>query len=243
MTGFFALFFCWVSFTQPAAADEAGAAWLQRIDQASEISDVHMRLELAVTDAQGQSAQRVIEIWQKGSEKRLVRMVSPARLKGIGLLVGAKDSLHLYLPSYPPSRRVVGSKRGNAFMGTDFAIEDLSRLQYANRFDAVEAGTEESQVKLVLTPLEDHADAQIHLWVANEGDAVVHRVDHLDESGTVTRRLTMTDFRRVSGYLLPHALQVDDLIRNRSTKASVTAIKIGAGLQDRIFTVPHLEHP
>ena len=40
------------------------------------------------------------------------------------------------LPQYPPSRRVVGSSRADSFMGTDFAIDDLARLSYAQTYHA-----------------------------------------------------------------------------------------------------------
>ena len=111
-----------------AAADEAGDTWLTRIDKTARVDDAHLVLDVEVTDAKGRTNPRTIEIWQKGDERRLVRMVAPARLAGIGLLVSPGEKTHLYLPQYPPARLVVGSKRADAFMGTDFAIEDLSRL-------------------------------------------------------------------------------------------------------------------
>ena len=89
-----------------------------------------------VTDARGRTHPRTIEIWQKGDDRRLVRMIAPARLSGIGLLVSPGETTHLFLPQYPPARRVVGSKRADAFMGTDFAVEDLSRLTYGDTYSA-----------------------------------------------------------------------------------------------------------
>ena len=186
---------------------------------------------------------RRIEIWQKGTEQRLVRMMAPARLKGVGLLVGNKGALHLFLPSYPPSRRVVGSKRADAIMGTDFAIEDLSRMTYAGRYDAVVAGTEGPLTRLELTPLEETGDALVHLWVASSGVPLVHRIDHLDAQGQVNRRLSMADFRNVGGVQIAHQLTVEDLDRSRTTTAKVAQIQIGTGLQDRIFSLTHLERP
>jgi len=226
----------------PAQADEAGEGWLRRIDSAAAVSDAHLRLALQVTDSRGKTAAREIEIWQKGTDKRLVRMVSPARLKGVGLLVGAQDMLHLFLPSYPPSRRVIGSKRADAFMGTDFAIEDLSRMTYVGRFDAAVMGTEGPHTRLELTPTGGDQPTQ-QIWVASSGVPVVHRIDHLDEGGAVSRRLNMDDFRAVGGTHIAHQMTVLDLARSRSTQAEVVQIEIGTELQDRIFTVTHLERP
>lgn len=229
-------------FALPAQADEAGEDWLRRIDSAAAVSDAHLRLLLQVTDAQGKTAEREIEIWQKGTDKRLVRMVSPARLKGVGLLVGAQDTLHLFLPSYPPSRRVIGSKRADAFMGTDFAIEDLSRMTYAGRFDTAIMGAEGPLTRLELTPSGSDSPTQ-QLWVATSGPPIVHRIDHLDGSGGVSRRLSMEDFRAVGGIHIAHQMTVLDLAHGRITRAEVVQIETETDLQDRIFTVTHLEHP
>jgi outer membrane lipoprotein-sorting protein len=226
-----------------AVADPAGDDWLRRIDAASTVSDAHLRLELQVTDARGTTAQREIEIWQKGTAKRLVRLVSPARLSGIGLLVSGEDSLHLFLPSYPPARRVVGSKRADAFMGTDFAMEDLSTMEYSSDFSATVDGSSDTQTRLRLIPTLESSDSSVILWVASTGVPVVHRVEHLGPDGSVTRRLTMTDFRVVGGLSIAHEMKVEDLKRGRTTSAQIAKIEVGTGLSDRLFTVTHLERP
>ena len=238
-----AMFLLFSTLCAPAMADEAGTAWLRKIDAASQVSDAHLTLELTVTDARGVSSKRKIEIWQKGTEQRLVRMVEPARLKGVGLLVGANDTLHLFLPSYPPSRRVRASKRSDAFMGTDFAIEDLSRMTFSERFDAVVASAQADLSELTLTPRDPQEDDAITLWVASAGVPNVHRIEHLDASGTAVRRLTMSDFRSINGTTFAHTLKVEDLRKEQVTNGRVTQVEVGTGLADRIFTVNHLEHP
>lgn len=232
-----------VAISTPALADEAGAAWLKKIDEGAQVDDAHLTVDLTVTDARGTSTQRTIKIWQKGTSQRLVRMVAPARLKGVGLLVGSNDSLHLFLPSYPPSRRVTASKRSDAFMGTDFAIDDLSRMTFADRFDAVVHSTQGDMTRLDLTPRNPEEDDAMALWVASSGAPNVHRIEHLDDTSTVIRRLTMSDFRTVNGTTFAHAMKVEDLRKGRVTSGSVSQIEVGTGLADRIFTVNHLEHP
>ena len=60
---------------------------------------------------------------QTGDHSRLVRL-SSARLKGVGLLVTEEDNLHLFLPQYPPARRVLTVIV--LTFGTDFAVDDLA---------------------------------------------------------------------------------------------------------------------
>ena len=224
-----------------AIADEAGDAWLARIDQSARVDDAHLVLDVDVTNARGETSQRTIEIWQRGEEERMVRITSPARLRGVGLLVSRDETIHLFLPSYPPARRVVGSRRADAFLGTDFAVDDLSRLSYAGHYEAVLGPREGSLQGLVLTPNQETGDHELHLWVDDQ--AVLHRIDHIDTEGTVTRRLTMGEFSLISDRPVAHRLVVEDLSRSRRTEARVRTAEVNEGLPNREFSLTELENP
>ena len=159
--------------TLMAHADPAGDAWLVKIDRTARVIDAHLVMDLTVTDARGRQKPRTIEIWQKGDDRRLVQMIAPPRLAGIGLLASPGDSLHVYLPEYPPARRVVGSKRADAFMGTDFAIEDLSRMTFSDDYTASVAEQTGKETHLVLTSKKDESEPALHLWV--DSSAVVRK--------------------------------------------------------------------
>lgn len=218
-----------------------GAGWLAYIDEVARVEDAHMVLELTVTDSRGEDAQRTIEIWQRGDEQRLVRMVAPSRLKGVGLLVTHGDTLHLFLPQFPPARRVVGSSRADAFMGTDFAVDDLARIRYADDYTAKVSGTEGELTRLRLTPRADTGSAAVDAWVGADG--VIRRLDHIDKRGAVTRRIAMDDVRAEGAALLAHRLEVKDLKRSRQTVAVLQEAQINAGLDASLFSVTALENP
>ena len=223
------------------AAPQTGAEWLTHIDEVARVGDAHMVLELTVTDSRGEQAGRTIEIWQKGDDRRLVRMVEPTRLKGVGLLVTHGDALHLFLPQYPPARRVVGNKRADAFMGTDFAVDDLARIGFADDYDAEIVGQEDGLTRLSLTPRVDTGDAAVEIWVGEDG--VIRRLDHINKRGEVTRRLTMDDVRNSGETPLAHRMEVVDLKRSRSTVAILKSAELDQGLSDELFTVSALENP
>lgn len=227
--------------TTAQAAPTTGAEWLAHIDEVARVADAHMVLELTVTDSRGEQAGRTIEIWQKGDDKRLVRMVEPTRLKGVGLLVTHGDALHLFLPQYPPARRVVGSNRADAFMGTDFAVDDLARIGFADDYDAEILGIEEGLTRLKLIPRIDTGDSAVEIWVGEDG--IVRRLDHIDKRGQVTRRLTMDDVRTEGDTPLAYRMEVMDLKRSRSTVAILQTADLDRGLSDELFTVSALENP
>lgn len=224
------------------AADPAGDAWLARIDQTAAVDQAHLVLEVQSFPAGGAPpTSRTLEVWQRGDEERLVRLTAPARLAGTGLLVDGEDSLHLFLPAYPPARRVVGSKRQSAFAGTDFAMEDLARLAYAEDYTALVAGEEEGLTRLELSPREAEGEAAVRLWV--DGEAVVRKVEHIDKKGRLSRRLLMSEIRVVDGVPLAHRLEVEDLQSGRRTVAEVSSVDLETPLAPELFTVTNLERP
>lgn len=234
--------------TDPPASADSGAAWLRRIDEVAHVDDAHLILDLTVgrSTSDGTAfapnaprAARTIEVWQKGDDRRLVRINAPARLKGVGLLVTPGDVIHLFLPQYPPSRRIVGSKRADAFMGTDFSVDDLSRMSLAAHYDATVEGRDGELTRLKL--VSHDGETTMEVWADTEG--VVRRIDHLDRKGQVTRRLVMEDVRPEHGVPLAHRLSVADLVHHRRTVAELRSVQIDTGLSDDLFTVTNLERP
>lgn len=222
-----------------ASAEGPGDEWLDRIDRTARVASAHLVLDVVVTDSRGRQNPRTIEVWQKGDDKRLVRMVAPARLAGIGLLVSPGEKTHLFLPQYPPARLVVGSKRADAFMGTDFAIEDLSRLTYSSTYTATLGETDGDLTQLTLSQRVDPGAPKTHLWV--DDDAVVKRVVHLDKDGNALRELNLSDVQRVGAALLAHTIEVKDTKKGRTTRARIREISVDADIDDAMFSVTELE--
>jgi len=234
------------------AAPTDGAGWLAEMDaSAARTQDAHVVLDVSVFDKRGGEASRTMEVWQKGTHRRLVRLTAPARLAGVSLLL-SEDTVHLYLPAYGRARRVIGEQRGDAFLGTDFSVEDLSRITFADAFTAELEGVDGGVVRLLLTPLDpdDHPDAALRVRV-READALPTRIDHLDASGAVTRRVTLGDFREVpvgapagdTTRAMAHLMEVEDLESRRRSKAQVTSVALDQGLGDEHFTTTALMRP
>jgi outer membrane lipoprotein-sorting protein len=232
---------CLVCFTGSAQAEAptTGADWLTAIDAAtSPYADAYIVLEVTVQSRTGETISRTMEIWQRGTQERLVRMTAPARLAGVSLLVTEDGTVHSYLPAYRRTRRVIGEQRGDAFMGTDFSMEDLSRLGFADEFSAEITGDGADNTDLLLSPTDPdaHRFAQLRLSV-DDNTHIPARIEHLDEDGTVQRRLTLGDVQEVGGHPFAHRIELEDLDRDRRCVAVVKSITVNAGLGPEQFTV------
>ncbi len=177
-----------------SAVAATGPEWLAQADTAaSPAQDTHAVMAVAMKDAKGREVSRTLEIWQKGSDLRLVRLTDPPRLAGVGMLVGADDVVHLYLPSYDRTRRVIGEQRGDAFMGTDIAMEDLARTSFAEEYTAELISEGPALVELMLTPIDPkaHGHARSRL-VLRASDQLWTTLEHLDATGAVQRRVQLS---------------------------------------------------
>jgi hypothetical protein len=225
-----------------ALADEAGEAWLERVDAANnEGSDAHLILDLKVADSQGKTVERSLEIWQKGDDKRLVKITAPARLAGVALLIPDGETTYVYLPAYGRPKRVVGDQRSDAFLGTDFSIEELSRMAWAPEYDATVAGDEGATVRLSLSPQDPkaHKHTQASMWV-RKADDLPSKIEYTAADGTPTRRVTLSGFDDAGGRPLAHHLKVEDLERGTWTEATVRTATFDGGIEDDVFDLANL---
>lgn len=235
----FVLFFLPISaFAEPS---KSGTEWLEAIDRAnSPFQDAQLEVRVEVQKGNTQ-VERTLEIWQRGSTERRVRMSAPARLAGVSLLVVEDGSLYSYLPAYRRTRKVVGEQRGDAFMGTDFSFDDLSRTGFADEFTAQVENTDGPLITLILRAIEPNKHRYPTLRLRVEGDSHLPRsIEHLDPSGSVQRRVQLNDVREVAGHPFAHQIQLDDLERSRQCTATIESIQVNQNLPDRLFQVGQL---
>lgn len=101
------------------------------------------------------------------TEKKLIRFLAPADVKGTGFLTfdyrDKDDDKWLYMPALRKSRRIVSSENAKSFMGSEFSYADITPPtveDFSYRFlaDSIVNGTACRQVEM--TPLDDDiADA------------------------------------------------------------------------------------
>ena len=224
------------------ATPTTGAEWLAAMDRASSpFADAQIQLQVVVDKGGGKTVHRDLEIWQRGQKERKVRMTSPARLAGVALLVVEDGSIYSFLPSFRRSRRVVGEQRGDAFMGTDFSMEDLSRLGFEEEFRAEIVSKDEKQTELLLTAIDKsaHRFPQLRIHADNQS-FLPSLIEHIDTAGNPHRRLILDEIREVNGHPFAHRIQLEDLDRERKCTAIVQQIQVDQGLDDRLFQVSEL---
>lgn len=120
----------------PAGAAEPSAVEIMhRAFKAIKLDGAEAIATLTIYDARGNKRVRktatVSKLYDDGAtEKRLIRFLSPADVKGTGLLTydyeKKTDDMWLYLPALRKSRRIVASEKAKSFMGSEFTYADIT---------------------------------------------------------------------------------------------------------------------
>jgi len=214
------------------------AELLEKVDQAAaRASDAIITMDLEIRTGQSDPLQRRLRIWQLGRDKRMVKFLGPARLRGTGILVPRADQTYLYLPAYKRVRRVVGAKGSASFMGTGFSIDDLARVKFTGEYRPAlaPAGPTDAHV-LKLTPIDPakHRHAWLLVTVRRD-DHLVTRIETFGADGKRRRTIETSDFKTISGYTVAHTVRIEEHLKGRTTTARITEARFDTGLSASDF--------
>lgn len=233
---------------QPAAlplAAQDGSVILTRIDSTlNAFEDMTMFEQMTLIDKDGSQKVRDTKIYQKGTDLRLVRFLSPADVRGVGFLRLAEDRMYLYLPAFRKVRRIASSVKNEDFMGTDFTYEDLSQTQYAEDYTVEAISEKAGQYVLELTPRPD-ADVSYTKLVlyANRSNYVIRKIEYYEKSDKLEKELTVDDVENIDGYWIGRRMEMKTRKDDHSTELELKDIKFDQGLSGDFFSERNLKRP
>lgn len=151
---------------------------------------------------------KTLEIWSRGAEDALIRILEPEKEAGVATLKVGSDIWN-YLPKIDRTIRVPTSMMMASWMGSHFTNDDLVkesrlirdydiRLAFEGKRDQVEV------YEFVLTPLPNAPVVwgRIELRVRTI-DLLPVWARYYGEDGRLKRTLTFTDYKNMGGRLVP----------------------------------------
>ena len=115
-----------VGLAQELTAEEIVA----RVDLTMSSNSKIMTQEMTLVSPSGARRTREIKLQNKRTADQdlmLVRFLSPADVRGTGLLM-TNDDTWLYLPALGKARRIAGHAKKGDFMGSDLSFADMEQL-------------------------------------------------------------------------------------------------------------------
>ena len=226
-------------------------------------------VELAGTEAtstmtifDGKGRQRVRQIAQVSklyddgdTEKKLIRFLSPADVKGTGFLSfdyeDKDDDMWLYMPALRKTRRIVSSEKSKSFMGSEFSYSDITPPTLSD-FVFTLLGEEDVGDtwcwKIEMIPNDDDiADengfSKKISWIAQK-DFVVRKSVYYDLDEELHKELMVHEIRELDPqnhkYRLIH-LEMENKQNGRKSILKIDQIIFNPNVKDDFFTTRYLE--
>jgi outer membrane lipoprotein-sorting protein len=148
------------------------------------------------------------EIYSKGQDKSLMKIVAPARDKGKKILLNG-DNLWMYMPDVS---RPIRLSRKQAFMGSTFSNEDLADSGWADNYSAEITQQKGDMILLALSAKKnDVAYAKIEMWIDDTTKVPTEAV-YFGLSGKAIKKMIFSNPQTIAGLLRPLDMKMEDLL-------------------------------
>ncbi len=255
---FIPVFVLLAGFTLNAAEDAFKIA--EKAEDAVRVKGSEFVATMIIINSRGDKRVRKIasitKLVNKGiTEKKLIRFLSPADVKGTGLLTydykKKDDDMWLFMPALRKSRRIVSSEKSKSFMGSEFSYSDMSPPNLDDfhfKLLGEEKAAGELCWKIEMTPKnEDVADengfSKKISYIAKK-DNVIRKSVYYDLDGTLHKVLTVKSLKEIDKrnhkYRLTHMIMVNKQ-DGRKSILKVERIKFNPTVSNRFFTIGYLE--
>jgi outer membrane lipoprotein-sorting protein len=215
---------------------------------------------MTMINARGQQRIRtmasVTKLYDDGrTEKKLIRFLAPADVKGTGFLTydyeREDDDMWIYLPSLRRTRRIVSSEKSKSFMGSEFTYSDiniptLDDFQYTllreEQADGVECWVIEAH-PINENIAEEHGFSKKISHISHT-DHVVRKAHYYDLEGELLKKLTSRNVTLIDpelGRYRPLFMEMVNIQNGRRSTLQVEKIELNRNVSDRYFTARYLE--
>ena len=227
------------------SAQEEGARWLQRIEDAERIPFSYGVVKQTITTSSGALRTLTFRSWSaQNGDVALMVYTEPRRVAGDKILqLNGGDDIWYYMKRRDTTRHFAGHTRRQSAMGSDFTYEDLAMGDFTDDYTAQVLGYEEIDgvptVKLKCTPTPSGPSYDYLILWAGEEDALTRRVEYYDE-GELLKTLFITDFREVEGRRTAFRMEMVNHRENSRTVLETVEITYAQEPDPSLFTMAAL---
>jgi outer membrane lipoprotein-sorting protein len=237
----------------PNAQAESADQILKEVAANLHIVDEQAHVKMIIIEANGAEKERNLEISRleaTDGQSVLVRLLSPADLRGMGFLSVNHDhqaDQWLYLPSSKQTRRIVGGKKGSNFLDSELSYEDMGSASTQGVTSTV-LRTEASpngELDVIESKFSepDSAYSRILTWV-NLKTKLVEKMEYYDLAGALLKATEMNNYKKFpNGVWRAQEVVVKNVQNHRGTKLELTDLKFNRGLSAKNFSPSALANP
>ena len=231
------------------AKQEDGAALAQRIYDRADGKDLSTRAMMMLTEKGHSPRKRNLFTYAidlgKGEKWSLTRFTKPTDIDGTGLLTkdhsGGDSDQKLYLPALDKVRRIVSSRKGGRFVGSDLFYEDLRDrevdMDHHRLAGKGKAGGQMCDI-LISTPVdpENSVYSKRVGWI-HPKTLVPLRIDYYKKNRKKPiKRMRVRKLKKIQGYWTVLDSIMYDLKTGHKTRIVTKAVKYDQGIPAALFS-------
>jgi Outer membrane lipoprotein-sorting protein len=224
----------------------------------SKIPGLETVATLKIIDPKGRERVREISMASKltdngKTEKRIIRFLAPAEVKGTGMLIydydATADDMWIYMPALRKTRRIASGEKNQSFMGSEFSNADLAapntddfsyKITGSETVDGVDCWKIES-LPLTQAIADDAGISRKTIWVGKK-DYVCRKTEFYDPEGELSKILTCSDVRKMAeGKYMAASLQMENVQNGRKSSFTMDQMQYNPNVKEANFTVAYLE--
>lgn len=233
---------------------------VDRSFQATKLAGSEMLSTMTILDDRGRERVRKIatvsKLYDGGkTEKRLIRFLSPADVKGTGLLTydyeNEDDDMWLFMPALRKTRRIVSTEKAKNFMGSEFTYADMTPPILDN-FTYEILGEEEVADtlcwRIAMIPVDDDVADENgfskRITFIAKGDFVIRRAVYYDLYGDLLKELSVENIKEIdpeNHKYRPMRMVMVNKQNDRKSVLNVDELQFNPDVDDEFFTTRYLE--
>ena len=233
---------------------------MDRSFKATKLAGVEQLSTMTIIDDKGRERVRKItavsKLYDDGeTEKRIIRFLSPADVKGTGLLTydyeKEDDDIWLFMPALRKTRRIISSEKSKSFMGSEFSYADmtpptLDDFTYKILGEQELEGTLCWKIEMVpkdLDVADENGFSRRIAYIAKQ-DFVIRRAIYYDLDEELQKQLTVKEVKEIdtkNHKYRPIHMIMDNKQNGRKSVLKVDEIQFNPDVKDEYFTTRYLE--
>lgn len=237
-----------------------GREIMQKSRDVSKLDGMEAVSTLRIYDAKGRERVRQTSMASKlfengATEKRIIRFLSPAEVKGTGMLIydydERTDDMWIYMPALRKTRRIISNEKNKSFMGSEFSNADMSAPNLED-FDYSVSGSEFIEGTdcwiIEVVPVDEDVmdevgyDRQV-AWVGKH-DFVFRKAEYYDEDDEIFKRMITSDIREMGSSgkkYIATRMEINNIQNGRRSVMTIDKIQYNPDVKEDYFTLAYLE--
>ena len=193
-----------------------------------------------------ESTSKLISYSLDKGDKGMMEYVSPARIKGMKILMlNDGDDIWFYSARTARVRKIASHQKNQSVNNSDFTYDDMSASDWREDYTVKLAGEEKKDgvtcFKIEMTPKDDDASySKLFFWVDKEKYTGVAG-EYYDEDGKLWKKLVLKEVVKIGNYWTPKYIEMQNVQKESRTVMKMDKIEYDIKLDGKMFSERYLK--